>query len=126
MGGGSMNVDLRDVDLPAGRTDLRVEIGMGEIRLLVPDDVCVTTDAKIGVGAVNVGDGEEGGVDVDVTDRRTVDPDVPHLHVIADVGLGAVHVGDRFFHWDGPGDWRRDRFDELETGTSRAACLGAA
>ena len=74
MGVGSMKVDLRDVDLPAGRTDLRLDMGIGEIQLLVPDDLCVTTDAQLGIGAVNTGDGEQGGVDVDVTDRRSVDP----------------------------------------------------
>jgi len=126
MGVGSMKLDLRDVDLPAGSTDLRVEMGMGEIQLLVPDDLCVTTDAEIGVGVVNTGGGDEGGVDVDVEDRQTVDSGVRHLHVIADVGVGAVQVGDRFFDWDGPRDWRGDRFDSLETGTSRAACTEAA
>ncbi len=36
MGVGSMRVDMRDVELPPGRTDLRLEIGMGEIQVLVP------------------------------------------------------------------------------------------
>ena len=93
--------------------------------LLVPDDLCVTTDAQLGIGALNTGDGEQGGVDVDVTDRRSVDPDVPHLHVIADVGVGAVHVGDSFYNWDGPRS-RHDDFDALRTGTSRPACEGNA
>jgi phage shock protein PspC (stress-responsive transcriptional regulator) len=126
MGLGSMNVDLRDVDFPAGRTDLRLEIGMGEIQVLVPDDLCVTTEAEIGMGAVNLGDGEEGGVDLDVSDDRSVAAGVANLHLIADVGVGALHVGDRVFDWDGPGRWRDDAFDSLETGTSRAACRGAA
>ena len=30
--------------------------------------MCVTTEAKIGVGAVDTGDGEQGGVDLDVDD----------------------------------------------------------
>jgi phage shock protein PspC (stress-responsive transcriptional regulator) len=126
MGMGSMKVDLRELDLPAGRTDLPLEIGMGEIKLLVPDDLCVTTEADVGMGAVNIGDGEQGGVDLDVDDERRVTPGVPHLHVIADIGVGALLVGDRFYDWDGPGRWHDDGFDELETGTSRAACLGAA
>ena len=37
MGVGSMKVDMSDVDLPPGRTDLRLELGMGEIKVLVPD-----------------------------------------------------------------------------------------
>jgi phage shock protein PspC (stress-responsive transcriptional regulator) len=126
MGMGSMKVDLRGLDLPAGRTDLPLEIGMGEIKVLVPDDLCVTTEANVGMGAVNIGDGEQGGVDLNLDDQRSVSPGVPHLHVIADIGVGALLVGDRFYDWDGPGRWHDDGFDELETGTSRAACLGAA
>jgi phage shock protein PspC (stress-responsive transcriptional regulator) len=125
MGVGSMKVDLRDVDFPAGRTDLELDIGMGEIQVLVPEDLCVTTDAKIGVGVVNSGDGDQGGIDVDVVEHRNVAPSVPHLHVVADVGMGAVHVGDRFFEFDGPRDWR-DGFDRLQTGTSRLACEAGA
>src|SRR5215204_4594726 len=126
MGVGSMKVDMRDVDLPAGRTDLRLDLGMGEIQVLVPEDTCVTTDAEVGVGAVNTGEGDQGGIDVDVSDDRDIAPGVRHLHVIADVGIGHVMIGDRFFDWDGPGRWRDDRFDALEAGTSRAACQGAA
>jgi phage shock protein PspC (stress-responsive transcriptional regulator) len=126
MGMGSMRVDLREVDLPAGRTDLPLEIGMGEIKVLAPAGLCVTTEADVGMGAVNTGDGEQGGVDLEVDDERPVSPGVPHLHVIADVGVGALLVGDGFDGWNGPGRWHDDGFDELETGTSRAACQGAA
>jgi phage shock protein PspC (stress-responsive transcriptional regulator) len=126
MGVGSMKVDMRDVDLPAGRTDLRLDLGMGEIQVLVPEDTCVTTDAEVGVGAVNVGDGDQGGIDVDVSDDRSAAPGVEELHVIADVGIGHVAVGDRFFDWHGPGGWRDEAFDALRTGTSSAACRGTA
>jgi predicted membrane protein len=125
MGVGSMKVDMRDVDLPSGRTDLPLEIGMGEIQVLVPEGTCVTTDADVGVGAVNVGNGDQGGIDVDVTDDRYVAPGVPELHVSADVGIGHVVVGDRFLDLDGPGRWRDD-FDSLATGTNVAACRGTA
>jgi phage shock protein PspC (stress-responsive transcriptional regulator) len=125
MGVGSMRIDVRGVDLPAGRTTLPVEIGMGEIQVLVPDDVCVTTDAEIGAGEVDVGDGVQGGIDLDVETDRVVAPGVPHLHVVADVGLGALHVGDDFFDFRGPGRWR-DGFDGFDPGTSRAACEGTA
>jgi phage shock protein PspC (stress-responsive transcriptional regulator) len=126
MGVGSLKVDMRDVELPPGQTDLRLEIGMGEIEVLVPDDLCVTTEAEIGVGVVNDGDGDQGGIDLDIAGDRSVAPGVRHLHLIADVGMGAVMVGDGFYDWDGPGPWRGDGFDELRTGTNRAACLGTA
>src|SRR5215207_663431 len=59
MGIGAMRVDLRDLELPPGRTDLDLELGLGEIQVLAPGDVCVTTDAAVGVGAVDTGDGEQ-------------------------------------------------------------------
>lgn len=126
MGLGSMKVDLRELDFPAGRTDLRLELGMGEISVLVPRDLCVTTEADVGMGAVNLGDGEQGGVDLDVDDYRLVTRGVPELHVIADVGVGAVQVGDRLFDWDGPGRWHDDGLDAVDAGTNRAACQGTA
>jgi len=127
MGVGAMRVDLRELELPPGRTELPLEIGVGEIQVLVPDDMCVTTDAAISLGAVEAGQGEEGGVDVDVDDRRIPDPGVAYLHIDADIGVGHLSVGDRFFDWDrGPG-WARDEpFDEIEPGTSRAACEASA
>ena len=123
MGMGSLKVDMGEVDLPAGRTDLRLEIGVGEIKVLVPDDVCVTTEAEVGAGAVNVGEGEQGGVDFDVSDDREVAPGVAHLHVIADVGVGYVGVGENRFHVRGHERWGDEQFDG---GANRAACLGAA
>jgi hypothetical protein len=127
MGVGAMRVDLRDLELPPGRTELPLELGIGEIQVLVPGDMCVTTDADISLGAIDAGDGEQGGIDIEVDDRRIPAPGVANLHIDADVGVGAVRVGDRFFDWDGPGHWRdEDRFDSIQPGTSLAACEGSA
>ena len=125
MGVGEMMVDLRDVELPAGRTDLHLDIGLGEIQVLVPDDMCVTTEAKIGVGVIDTGDGEQGGVDVDVEDDARVSPGTRHLHLITDVGVGAVRVGDRDTAFDGFDGFDRNEMD-VRPGTSFAACEGAA
>jgi hypothetical protein len=127
MGIGAMRVDLRDLELPPGRTELPLELGLGEIQVAVPDDMCVIADAAISLGTVDTGDGEHGGADIDVEERRTPAPGVPYVHIDADVGVGALLVGDRFRGWDGPGRWNHDeRFDSLEPGTSSAACEGPA
>jgi len=127
MGVGSMSVDLRDLELPPGRTDLPLELGVGEIQVLVPDDMCVTTDAEISLGAIDAGQGEEGGVDVDLHDRRTPDPGVAYVHLDVDLGVGHLSVGDRFFDWERGPDWSGDdRFEQINPGTSRAACEAAA
>ena len=91
-----MTVDLRDVTFPPGRTDLPLELGMGEIQVIAPEDVCVTTDATtIGMGVVIDGDDENGGVDIDIDDRRVLAPGVRQLDVTADIGMGALQVGDQ-------------------------------
>lgn len=123
MGGGAMRVDLRELELPPGRTELPLEIGMGEIQVLVPDDMCVVGDADVSLGVVDFGNGEEGGIDFSASDDRTPDPGVSYVHLDADIGFGAMRVGDRFSDRDrGPGWWSDG---EVDAGTSRAACEAA-
>jgi phage shock protein PspC (stress-responsive transcriptional regulator) len=96
MGAGQMRVDLRNVDLPPGRTTLPVKIGAGEIQIMVPDGTCVTTDADISMGAYEEPyNGEQGGVDLEIDDDYPVAAGRPELHVQADIGLGALTVGPR-------------------------------
>jgi phage shock protein PspC (stress-responsive transcriptional regulator) len=119
MGAGAMRVDLRGLELPAGRTELPLQIGAGEIQVLVPEDMCVVTDSDISFGAVDTGGGEEGGVDVEIRDGVVPDPGVRYVHVTADIGFGALKVGDRF----GDHGWHWDRGEgTVDPGTSRAAC----
>jgi phage shock protein PspC (stress-responsive transcriptional regulator) len=92
LGIGSMVVDLRDVDLPTGRTDLNVDVGLGEAVLYVPSDACITSDVQIGVGGSDILDRENDGVDVDYVDQSTAPAGRPELHVKADIGVGVVEV----------------------------------
>jgi phage shock protein PspC (stress-responsive transcriptional regulator) len=123
MGLGAMRVDLRDVELPPGRTELPLDLGLGEIQVLVPSDMCVITDASVAVGAVDSGDGEQGGIDIEVADRRIPPPGVDYLHIDANIGVGAMRVGDRFRDFV---DQHRWRDDAVRPGTSLAACEGPA
>jgi phage shock protein PspC (stress-responsive transcriptional regulator) len=126
MGLGSLKVDVRDVELPPGRTDLPLEIGMGEIQVLVPDDLCVTAEGDIGMGAFDLGGGEQGGVDLEVREGTGAEPGVRELHLEPDIGVGALLVGNDFFEDHGPDRWRDRGFDSLEAGTNRLACLEPA
>jgi hypothetical protein len=124
LGIGELEVDLRNTDLPAGDTPLGIDLGVGEARLIVPEDVCVATDADVGVGAVRVFDRDSEGVDVDVVEEPDADPDTTRLMVNADVGLGALNVVHDPDEFDGHG-FRRD-FDDFEGSVAEennAACL---
>jgi phage shock protein PspC (stress-responsive transcriptional regulator) len=92
VGAGSLTVDLRNVDLPAGERRLHVDVGMGEAVVLVPEDVCVSTNADLGMGGVRVFDRDGGGIDVDWEDLNTPPAGTPRLVLDADIGLGALEV----------------------------------
>ena len=146
LGAGELRIDLRDADLPPGDQPLRVDLDMGEVEVIVPEDVCVETNARVGVGEVRVFDRRNGGFDVDWRDAPGSSPAVPRLVVDADIGFGALHVLNRPFEdsvdereledlergdFDGPPnrgrDWgggfrRPERFDP----GSNAACNSTA
>ena len=131
LGMGKMVVDLRDVDFPSGRTDLRVDMGLGAVSVWIPDDVCVSSDIEIGAGAANVLDRDNAGLDVLVREQPESAPGTPRLHVDADVGMGALEVlrgvpaatdvADED-EWRERRDWARDWDDPMNT---NAACASA-
>lgn len=114
IGIGGMDVDLTDLDLPTGRTDLDIDVGLGEAVVYVPRDVCVTSDVEIGVGASDIFDRDNDGVDVSFAQAATPPAGRPVLHIEADIGAGALEVvregslPDQFRH--------RERFEIFDEG----------
>lgn len=103
LGVGHLKVDLRDVRFPAGSHPLKLRLGTGQIELIVPKNVCVTTKARIGMGYVGALDRDSEGVDVDWSSRPASPPSVPRLVVEGDVGIGAMMIADRPLGRDGEG-----------------------
>jgi phage shock protein PspC (stress-responsive transcriptional regulator) len=93
LGIGELVVDLRQTDLPAGDVPMEIDLGVGEARVIVPDDVCVATDAQVGIGEVRTFDRNNDGVDVDFEDIPDAGSDVTRLLVKADIGLGSLRIG---------------------------------
>jgi phage shock protein PspC (stress-responsive transcriptional regulator) len=104
LGMGHLVVDLRDVQLPPGRTDLKLDLGVGGAVVRVPADACVSSNVQIGAGAAGVLNRINDGVDVAYASDSAPSEGAPQLYVDADVGIGAidVHRGDRGrdFEWD--------------------------
>ena len=125
LGMGELVVDLRETRLPAGDVPLRLDLGVGEARVIVPDDVCVATSADVGIGNVSLFGRDNGGVDVDFEEIPDAAPDVTRLVLDAEVGFGEVRVQDL----DGEFQYRDRDFgpfgDELGgSGNENAVCEG--
>jgi phage shock protein PspC (stress-responsive transcriptional regulator) len=92
IGIGAIDVDLTELDLPTGRTNLDIDVGMGEAVVFVPDGTCVTSDVEIGAGAADIFDRDNDGVDVAFAESASPPAGRPLLHINADVGLGVIEV----------------------------------
>ncbi|HWK27131.1 MAG TPA: PspC domain-containing protein [Solirubrobacter sp.] len=91
LGVGHMIVDLRRVSLPAGTTEVNLRLGMGEARVRVPENACVTTAATIGAGAADLPERVDQGLDINV-DHADAAAGRPRLVVKADLGVGHLQV----------------------------------
>jgi phage shock protein PspC (stress-responsive transcriptional regulator) len=109
VGTGRLVVDLRDAQLPPGDRPLQLRVGVGDAELIVPNNVCVATNAKVGMGVVDSFDHENGGVDVNWVDRPSAAAGNPRLLLDAHVGLGRVEVSHTRAEDFGPGFHRFHR-----------------
>jgi len=123
LGIGELVVDLREAHLPPGDRHIELDLGVGHAVVLVPEDVCVATDADIGVGAVDSFDSENGGIDVEHDDARTAPAGTPRVILKGDLGVGMLDVHHNVRH-DSPGDWGDHReFNSFDDG-GNDACVG--
>jgi phage shock protein PspC (stress-responsive transcriptional regulator) len=125
LGMGELVVDLRETRLPAGDVPLELDLGVGEARVIVPDDVCVATSADVGIGNVRLFDRDNGGIDVDFEDLPDAPPDVTRLVLDAEIGMGEVRVED----FDAPFGFRNRNFGPFDddlggSPNDNAACEG--
>ena len=92
LGIGELILDMRDVDLPAGTTRVRVEVGIGHTVVRVPEDACVSSDVEIGAGHAQVLDRTSDGLDVAFAQAAAPTGDTPRLQLDGQVGIGALEV----------------------------------
>jgi phage shock protein PspC (stress-responsive transcriptional regulator) len=124
LGMGRLVVDLRQADLPPGDRRLNLEVGVGEAVVVVPEDVCVASTARVGMGAVDLFDRDSDGIDVDWDDRPKAPAGTTRLLVDADVGIGHLEVGHRLYSdgWGGePGNFDGPGFESRSGNTACAA-----
>jgi hypothetical protein len=104
LGIGSLTVDLRGLQIEPGETaSLSLSVGIGQLRLRVPDDVVVTGEGRAGIGAVHAGAieagaGTSGGLGVTVPFEGTIEGSAATddasgtLDLDVEVGIGQVMV----------------------------------
>ena len=113
LGIGQMRLDLTQVDLPPGRTPLKLDMGIGSVRMVVPDDVCVASNVRVGAGYARVLDRDSGGLDVDWRQSPIDNLGVKRLVIDGDVGIGELQVVNNrsgFSDWEGHSQFD-DNFD---------------
>ena len=82
---------------------MTLDVGVGEGVVVVPENVCVASQADVGVGAVQIFDHESDGVNVDWQDEPIARRGAPVLYVHGDIGVGLLQVKHA-----GPGESFRD------------------
>ena len=105
---GKLTVDLRDLE-STGTTDVRVELGIGSLVVLVPDDVNVDIHGEAGAGEIRVTETEERfgrfgrAADTTVTSKSGLGAELDHtidaetetarrIELDAEVGMGEVVI----------------------------------
>jgi phage shock protein PspC (stress-responsive transcriptional regulator) len=93
VGGGHLELDLRAVKLPPGDTRIDARVGAGELEVIVPENVCVATESRVGAGAVTWFGHTSGGTDLDLF-TQAAERGRPRLVIRARVGAGHLDIGD--------------------------------
>jgi phage shock protein PspC (stress-responsive transcriptional regulator) len=132
---GELYVDLRDLDWRRGQVvDVELDLGAGEAIVLVPEEVCVETDAHATGGVIDVRGNTTEGLDID-HDERHAPGRAPRLRLEADLAFGELRVEDATFGdpqaddddhdhrgFDGFGE---DDEDDAERAAAKRACEAA-
>jgi phage shock protein PspC (stress-responsive transcriptional regulator)/predicted membrane protein len=124
LGVGELSIDLRRMQWPREATvRLKVDVGTGHAKILVPEDTCVQADTHAGLGYVGILGEESGGADVD-DQRGTVSRSTGRRLILeADMGIGAIEV----LHRANSGrDWDDDRPGSaaISNALADAGCAG--
>ncbi len=98
LGAGDATLDLRQLDSatePTMPQRITVEMGAGELRILVPDGLDTRVDSSVGLGGITHRGGIGGSTDVGGTDRSTstiIGEQPVQVVVDAELGIGQITI----------------------------------
>ena len=90
LGIGSMRIDLSDLRIE-GTVEIEADVGLGELLIIVPDDVAVDVEARSGAGEVRIFGERTDGIDVQ-DEFRSSGSNRDMLVIDAGVFMGQVEV----------------------------------
>ena len=89
LGAGEAELDLRDVVVSGTGRDVRVRVGFGELRVVVPNGVPVAVDTHNGAGEIQVFGETRSGLDLDLA---VTEGEAPLLRLDVELGAGELTV----------------------------------
>ena len=89
---GDLKLDLSNAALATGETEVDANVGIGELKVIVPNDVAVDVDASASAGEVTILGRSESGVDAELSRTFDAPGSGRTLRIDAHVGLGDVVV----------------------------------
>jgi hypothetical protein len=103
-----------------------VDLGVGELVVAVPEDVCVSADVSTRAGQLNIAGNEADGIDAEIRPEAPATA-VPRLNLTGEVDLGQLRVVNLDdVELDGHNSWRFHNFDDGEMRDAMdAACAPA-
>lgn len=90
LGVGGLTIDLRDVDFAGQTVALETQVGIGEVRVRLPEGVAAEVSGEVGVGELRVGDLVNGGVGVEAD--LLLEGSMGTLVLESQVGIGSIQV----------------------------------
>ena len=90
---GGFELDLSRLQLPAGsRTPIDIDLGVGQIDVVVPWDADVESKASVGAGTFNLFGNRQTGVNLNGRTHSNGQPGAPVLVISGEAGIGEVIV----------------------------------
>ena len=91
LGVGSMTIDLRALELPIGTTELRAGVSVGELRVVLPEDVAISGRAEVAIGEITQPGSSRGGLGRSLEWEASPE-DERVLQLELGVGVGRIEV----------------------------------
>jgi phage shock protein PspC (stress-responsive transcriptional regulator) len=91
-GAGEFRLDLSELSLPPGTTEVRVRVGMGEASVIAPWDATVEAVAHVGAGEFNLLGRSQSGLSLQGEAHSEAQPGAPVLKIVGRVSAGQLKV----------------------------------